>query len=190
MELPIIGLTGRAGAGKDTVCKLLMEYNPGFHRFAFTDALRHEVYEALRLSHGEKYLPDALRSWEGFEAYVAERKRYDPDTQEGAIRQLLQAWGMIRRDLEGDEYWLNRAVLDSGTVITDLRFPNEAELVRSRDGWVVNVWRDGIAPMRHISERGEMMADYTIYNNGTIEDLKREIAWFVEHLSAFKLGAY
>ncbi len=61
-------------------------------------------------------------------------------------------------------------------LVTDVRFANEAELVKRHGGLVIKVWRtinDGKPKDTHASEAGipEQLVDYTFENNGTKQEL-------------------
>ena len=59
-------------------------------------------------------------------------------------------------------------------IITDTRFPNEAEAIRKKDGIMIRVERPGVKPINnHPSETGldHYTFDHVIKNNGSIEDL-------------------
>ena len=90
------------------------------------------------------------------------------------------------RGVLGDTVWIDetwkRASNHARVVITDVRFPNEADAVKQHHGIVVRVERPGLVPPNnHPSERS--METYTfdghLRNDGTIEDLKRKIQPFI-----------
>lgn len=155
----IIGLVGTAGAGKDTFFRALDLVGVACHRFAFADALKLEVADLLNVS---------------VNTIEADKPRY---------RGLLQWWGTEwRRGGWGEEYWLDRLAeqIDGYdpkrlAVITDVRFENEVEFVRSRGGNIIRIHRvetggDGLthAAIAHASEqtlRG-YTADLTVTNPG------------------------
>jgi hypothetical protein len=63
-------------------------------------------------------------------------------------------------------------------IITDTRFPNEAEAVKQKGGIVVRVNRNGVKPVNsHPSEVGldNWDFDHVIENNGSIEDLIEKV---------------
>ena len=63
-------------------------------------------------------------------------------------------------------------------VVTDTRFPNEAEAVKQKGGIVVRVNRNGVKPVNsHPSEVGldNWAFDHVIENNGSIEDLIEKV---------------
>jgi hypothetical protein len=65
----------------------------------------------------------------------------------------------------------------TGVVITDVRFENEAELVRG-NGVLVHIRRPGAVPVEaHISESGVPVkeGDFVIDNTGSLSALRRQI---------------
>lgn len=145
----LIGLTGRAGAGKSTVARMLEEH------YAFAElALADPILEMLH----------ALFASAGIDgAWATERGLKEQPTRLGySYRHLAQTlgteWG---RGLSPD-FWLRvlklrlddaQAVGGDSIVVSDVRFPNEADFITSRGGVVVRVVRD-IAPTArpHASE--------------------------------------
>lgn len=159
----IIGLTGYAQSGKDTVAKILVE-DFGYTRVAFADKIREFYYEIA---------PDYVK-------FIVDEVGWEKAKQFSVVRESLQDIGLGARKIFGDQFWIAQALRDvhfeGNFVITDMRFPNEAEVVRKYDN--AQIWRvkrDGVeAVNRHPSEtamEGERM-DQIVKNNGTIEDLK------------------
>lgn len=63
-------------------------------------------------------------------------------------------------------------------IITDVRFPNEANAIRERGGRVIRINRNGVRPVNgHSSETAldGYNFDYVLENNGTPEDLKAKV---------------
>lgn len=63
-----------------------------------------------------------------------------------------------------------------GVVISDVRFPNEADAIREWGGQVWRVVRPGMPLVEaHVSETAmdDYVVDHVIPNDGTLEDLKR-----------------
>jgi hypothetical protein len=103
-------------------------------------------------------------------------------TPRHAMQTIGAEWG---RDLIGGELWVNlwRATLPPGRVVCDdIRYPNEAAMVRFLGGLVVEVRREGIGTHgAHQSERFDgVVPDTVIYNPGdgrfldVVSDLSRE----------------
>lgn len=154
----VIGLSGKMGAGKDAVAALLAMR--GFKRFAFADALRNEVEEAI-----------IAKQIEGKVGEVWAK----PTTP--AMREILQNFGMKRREqLPG--YWVSKVERMAATVklavISDVRFADEAEMVKSMGGEVWRIERPGAGEGRganHVSESLAFKYDRLIANDGSMEKL-------------------
>lgn len=166
-EPRIVGLTGRARSGKDTVADMLKDAY-SVKTVAFADPIR----AALRAMLG---LTD--------EHFSGKLKEVPIDWLGKSPRQLMQTlgteWG---RGLINEDIWLLIAgrKIDSikwygeHAVITDVRFENEATYIREKGGQIWHVVR-GAAPAvsAHASEAGVTFVegDALIDNNGTLEEL-------------------
>lgn len=172
----IIGITGLAGHGKDTIGQILVERH-GFTRVAFADKVREAavVIDPLVWYKDEKKnvawrLADLI-----FVAGWSEAKK-SPD-----VRRLLQRIGTdMGRNLFGADVWINAlfATFDNSKdyVITDVRFPNEADAIRQRGGEMWRVYRpnyDNGVGDSHESEQfaHKIRADTVICNDGGVDDL-------------------
>lgn len=170
----LIGLTGKAGAGKDTVAALLTD-----HDFAHT------------------YLAFPIKSSVGAMLGVPISRWEDRDWKETALpglgvspRQLAQTlgteWG---RDVIDPDFWikLTQMRMDEHPefpdwVISDVRFDNEARWIKDSGGFVVHVDREVAGVATHISEAGVAYRDYTLDNNGTIEELTSKVERMLSEL--------
>ena len=140
----IIGLTGFARTGKDTFQArseiLLKQMNENFiaHRYAFADALKEECDDFLKKNMGISAFTD-----------------YTPDKE--VIRPFLVTYGTHLRRKMDKNCWIKKvepliSSIYSGNgktdfiFVTDVRFKNEAEWIKSIDGHIVNVSRDGYGP--------------------------------------------
>jgi hypothetical protein len=184
----IIGLGHKKRRGKDTLAQFWMEArgkSVRIKRYAFADALKVEVTEAIRSiifndnegkpytdaenlrakilrrlgkSHlvTEQYLRNPQRAmellcdWAGV-SYDTKPSYDDPLCPYGKQRALLQWWGSEYRRAQDPDYWVRkledtliseRAGVDVA-VITDMRFPNEFELVQYLGGIPVRLDRPG-----------------------------------------------
>ena len=189
----IIALTGRPGAGKDSIADVLAPQQ-GFARIAFADALRREVAEAWRIDlrmltdrpTKELELPAlaaGMCSDPAFMRWVADGG--DSLTAPRSPRWALQRWASFKRQFTPDyfarivERWIRRQ-LGSGwnrIVITDLRDPVEEAMLRRLGAKVVRVHRPELAAMpadtaMHVSEQHHRIkADADILNDGSMQAL-------------------
>ena len=171
----LIGLTGYAGSGKDTVRNIL-EQQFDYDGLAFADPIR-DMLRALLDSAG---IP---------EKWLTERELKEKEIPELGLsyRQMAQQLGTEWGRALSENLWLDIAAAKigmyrqfgcPGVVISDVRFPNEAAWVRAQGGRVWSIVRPGIAPVRaHASEDliATLPYDYVIYNQGTIEDLPKAV---------------
>lgn len=169
----LIGLTAPARAGKDTVGTILRDY-AAMQLVSFAEPIR----KALRAMLG---LTD--------EHFHGSLKEVPIDYLGKSPRQLMQTlgteWG---RGLVNDDIWLLLAketyskhiANNVGVVITDVRFENEASLIRASGGQIWHILR-GDAPKvsKHPSEAGvafqPALGDIQIDNNGSLAELKQKV---------------
>lgn len=186
----IIGLIGRKRSGKDTVAAHLVE-NYGHTRLAFADGVRDALYRLNPLI-ADRSDWDIHRVADLVDAVGWENAKEDTE-----IRSLLQRMGTDAvRDVVGEEAWVKalerkvdqfpilqveglRRPITPRIVITDVRFPNEAEYVIDEGGTIVRILRPDtdMSGDTHISETALdfFSADVTLVNDGTVEDLHREV---------------
>lgn len=176
----ILGLSGYAQVGKDTIGAALVK-NYGFTRFAFADALKEVVYrlnpfvqwEILEDSAGP--YTEHARVQDVVDLHGWEMAKRIPE-----VRRLLQIMGTeCGRQVLGDNIWVDTVLNQIGNrdaVITDCRFPNEAQAVKDRGGFIVRVVRPGVdAVNAHPSETSldHWNFDAVIGNDGTIDEVDR-----------------
>jgi hypothetical protein len=174
----IIGLTGYAQSGKDTVAKVLVE-NFGYTRVAFADKIRDFVYEMNPMVDNIVGEPIFLK--ERVKHYGWETAKKDPH-----VRRTLQDVGVAARKLFGDDFWVDEAMKtmlndprpDMNYVITDVRFLNEADMIRANQGQLWRVKRIGVSAVNgHVSEHelDNHPVDQIFTNDGTVKDLEAMI---------------
>lgn len=160
--MKLIGITGLAGAGKDTAASHLISHYD-YKRIAFADPLK----ELCKLVY--PYL-----------ANLVEEYGWDEVKKVPEFRQELQRIGNGARQIFGDNFWIEQAVkkFNGNTVVTDCRYPNEFDAVVNRGGFMVRVELPGLNPVNdHITETGhlDLPVKYTLLNDGSIDDLKIKI---------------
>ena len=195
--LRLIALTGRAGAGKDSVAATLVRHR-NYQTIAFADALRAEIAEAWRID--PRMLQDpGTKEWAipalavgncGDPGFVVFHEK-DGLTEARSPRWVMQRWGDYQKLKHGQAHyadivmrWLRRQVGTGWTrlVVTDLRFAAELHALRmgSDQLRVVRVHRPGQPPLPanpHASEREHLLigADVDLVNDGTLEDLVHQV---------------
>lgn len=199
----LIGLTGAAGAGKDSVAAVLCAAQ--WRSQAFADALRVEIAEAFGIDqrlltdrrHKESNTPQLAAGmasnanwlcWAAVNGHSLIQPR--------SPRWVLQIWGSFRRQ-NAPDYWVRhvtywaqyqRQYRPCNLVITDVRYPNEAQALRDLGGHIVRVHRPGGAPLApetagHESEQhGALEATAEIHNDGPLEALHAEVWRVVRQL--------
>ena len=201
----LIGFTGHAGVGKDTCANLLAQH--GFLHTAFADKIRQEVKEAWGV-HPYLFNDRSMKEHETSrlslsrcqDAEFLQRMLeigHDDMSAPRSPRWVLQQWGTEYRRAQRPTYWLDAlgAQLDewSGAgrhyhCITDVRFPNEAEMIKRRGGHVVLVERRAADSLRdpntaaHVSVAVQP-AVATVYNNGDFVDLKADLLRVIDQLA-------
>jgi hypothetical protein len=166
-SITLIGIHGPLNGGKDTTANYIQAKFPGkFGRYAFAAPLKRACKEMFNFT-DEQLEDQALKkevdSFWGFSPRFAMQKL---GTEYGR--------GMLR-----DDIWIKRAEMEfhlnhksaKGTIITDVRFENEGEWVRSQPGAILIYLKvPGLKKdeqYQHASEAGitQMSTDYEIVND-------------------------
>lgn len=173
MNKQVVGIAGKARAGKDTVamelCKLY-----DCSRYAFANPVKEAVRCVFGFSDEQLYgdLKDVVDPFWGV-----------------TPRHVLQRFGTeAMRGTFGHDIWLQvaRRYVEASdapiVIITDVRFENEAAWVRSTGGTVLHILRPETQHLsdeakKHASEAGIAYADgdLLIDNNGTLDDLRAKV---------------
>lgn len=169
----VIGISGYAGSGKDTIATALVE-SCSYERLSFADCVRDLLYEFDPIvkhpgRHGDYYSIRGLVDGMGWER----AKRTFP-----VVREAQQAIGQGARQVLGENVWVDACLAkmrDGGKyVFSDLRYPNEAAAIKKLGGEVWRVQRPGFGPVNdHVSEIALDDYDYDLVleNDGVQADL-------------------
>ena len=162
----MIGISGKAGSGKDTLGKYICDRYMCQH-----------YYFAKPLKEGAKIMFNLSEE-------QIENKEQEIEPWGMSPRKIYQLLGTdVGRGIDINIWVKNAAMFVKSVpgrtvVITDVRFDNEAYWIHSRGGIVINIVRnkEDIAENKHSSEGGLIpkSIDATIYNNGSIQDMFNE----------------
>ena len=178
----IIGISGKAGSGKDTAAKMLevLYANPDISYEDFANK-RYKNFTDIQIVH----FADSLKETTQVLFRIGE---WETNTQEGkkttinwigkTVRELLQGIGQGLRDAIDPNLWVK--ILFANTegwtnyIIADVRYPNEIKAIKERNGVLIRIDRKGAGAGNHSSETA--LDDYkewdlVIDNNSTKEDL-------------------
>lgn len=169
-RIEMIGLSGWARSGKDTVANYLVETR-GYTKVSFADQMRGALYKlspSINVNGYQMNLSSAvdLMGWEELKS------------QSSDIRELMQRMGTeVGRNMWGENFWVDAAInaIPDGekVVFADVRFPNEADSIYANGGEVWRIIREGVGPANdHISETAldGYAFDRYLFNNGSVED--------------------
>lgn len=163
----IIGLAGRARAGKTTAANMLLAGGYANYEYAFASPIKN-MLKAIGIDPEDSY-------WE------AHKTDPIPFFNGLSYRELMQSlgadWG---RTTLGDDIWVKiadqvRASLpDQVMLISDVRYDNEAAFVKQNGGKILHIESPfSQEAQSHSSELGfdPAYVDVFIKNNGTLEQL-------------------
>lgn len=188
----IIGISGKAGSGKDTAAKMLevLYANPDISYEDFANK-RYKNFADIQIVH----FADALKETAQVLFRLGE---WETNTQEGkkitinwigkTVRELLQGIGQGLRDAIDFDLWVKILFANtkgwSNYIIADVRYPNEVKAIKERNGILLRIDRKGAGAGNHSSETA--LDDYKewdvhIENNGSIEDLFEAMRIFTKN---------
>lgn len=173
-QIEVLGLSGWARSGKDTIADYLVE-TEGYVKVSFAQPIK----DALEALNPEITIEGAVYTirqmiglgWESL-------KDLSP-----SVRPLLQRMGTeVGREMFGQDFWveaaLSRVPDGSKVVFADVRFPNEANAIRNLGGEIWRIERDGVGPANdHISEHAlnDYKFDRLILNDSNVESLYAQV---------------
>ena len=173
----VIGVCGKAGAGKDTVGSIIAA-DYGFDVDSLAAPLRSCVCDTFGIDmydmQDREFKERELKDWPGW-----------------TPRQLMQVIGtdLFREQLQAD-VWVRSFILrmHGSVVVTDIRFPDEVHRIRERMGdncLFIKVLRDmpdgapgGVEG--HVSEAHDLDCDLEVDNNGSMMDLTDKLTDFLD----------
>lgn len=163
----LIGLIGKKKSSKTTVANYISEllHPKVVATIGFADALKDEI--AIAIGRSREYI----------------------DLHKDNFHLIMQGWGTdFRRKLCRDTYWLDKvefeitceltAGITEVVVIPDVRFVNEAEMIRKHGGTLILLHNRVVESSDNHQSEIEMEhihPEYMIDNSGDLQDLKHSV---------------
>lgn len=157
MSRILIGISGKARAGKDTVADCLIG-NYNFYKGSFAIPVKQFAIRHFDLTPEECYGDKTEKS-----------------------RWVLQAIGNGCREEFGKNIWIDKLFEKVGAVekvvISDVRYENEAEAIKARGGYIIKVERPDAPEIEHGAdhpsemEMERIIPDFPLYNDGDLDQL-------------------
>ena len=188
----IIGISGKAGSGKDTAAKMLevLYANPNISYEDFANR-RYKNFTDIQIVH----FADTLKETAQVLFRIGE---WETNTQEGkkttinwigkTVRELLQGIGQGLRDAIDFDIWVKILFANtegwSNYIIADVRYPNEIKAIKERNGILLRIDRKDAGAGNHSSETAldnYKEWDVHIENNRSIEDLFEAMRTFIKN---------
>jgi hypothetical protein len=167
----IIGISGFAGVGKDTVRNWLVEHHD-FTGLAFADRVRQLA------QHLDPYFPELGETY----TQLVARLGYDVAKREHkCVRDYLIKIGHGCRTIIHGDVWVDAALHPSKlealqgkrVVLSDVRYPNEAKRIHDVGGVVLRLFRtgyDGVDPTE-VESLSKTDYDYGLLNESSLTNL-------------------
>lgn len=201
----LIGISGKIGSGKDTTAELIQLVT--LYGLNYTDELKNvaprllddpelkqytlqnNTWKIAKYAENLKVIASLLTGIprEKFEDQEFKKTHLGPEWNNITVRTFLQTLGTnALRDNMNENVWVNSLFGNfeptSHWLVTDTRFPNEADAIKERGGIVVRIHR-GDSVDAHESETAldDYDFDYVIHNTGSKEELLEEVVKFVNH---------
>lgn len=189
-RLPLVGLTGPARSGKNTVADIMCRHWLAV-QYAFALPLKAMLQAGLGLNDVD------------LDGY----RKEEPNLLLGgkSPRQLMQTlgteWG---RQLVDPDIWVTQTRRwcqsfhdddpEAAIILTDVRFQNEADFIRRNGGVLIHIKRQNAgAVASHSSESGvdyREDIDFVIHNNGTLDELTAEVFELGEFIASQTEGGF
>lgn len=143
----IIGFSGIAGSGKDSCCNIIMKNYENWVKTSFAKSMKDAVAAMYGLP--RNMLEGDTKESREWREQPCEFWSKKLNIEGLTPRKILQNFGtQLVRTYVNENFWVDRLEFELETLIkegknvliTDVRFPNEAEMIRSKGGQIWHVF--------------------------------------------------
>lgn len=172
-----IGISGKIGSGKSTVCLIIKELYPEFTTAAFATRVKETCA--------------ALTGMDIKHFYSREGKKivYKPFGK--TLGQILQESSEALKLAFGNDMWVR--IVNGVNLVEDVRFKVEANSLTEQGYTLLRIEGDpakirerneDLRDLNHISETDldNYPFEHVIYNDGTLEELREKVIGFLEKM--------
>lgn len=197
----LVGITGRAGSGKDTIASVLAEHIPAVRIMRFSEPIKQICRDVFgwQMRHTDGDMKDVVDPITGVMPRVAMQTlgtdwgrnlRSDVWIQL-LLRRYVDAISRARVAQHG-----HSSVIDQvhHVIVPDVRFIDEARAICDHGGYLIHVSRGSVQQMQHASEvecdSAEMqaMCDFVVSNNHDISHLRHTVSIICDVIQAQEGG--
>lgn len=182
----IIAIAGANGSGKDTVGRIIQYLQSASCKMGVPfkdwdlgtapDGMPHDQFlgKFISISNIVKFGNSTSKA---FAEITGKSYHLVPRDEKETLRTLYIKFAETCKTIFGDSVWVDSLFKDyyegCNWIITDLRFPVEYNKVKSLDSIFLTVKREGVSEGVNLLKDSHF--DFTIYNDGSIEDLIEKI---------------
>ena len=190
----IIGISGKAQAGKDTTARMInfLRWYPNASWCTYRDSGLFSFDFENNIVHFAdllKYVAERMLSVPVYTMQSMEGKSMTFDWLDGMTgREFLQKLGTAVRNEVHPEFWARALFIkekdNQNLIIPDVRFPNEVQIIKDHGGMLIRIERPGAGAGNHISEialDNYKGWDIVIDNVGTLEDLYNQVKFLMNN---------
>lgn len=177
----LIGIGHVARVGKSVAASALVR-DLGFKEVSFAGPLKDLAFKINPVVVSANALTNVQTGSNRYQAIVSRYGLDDAKVQFPEVRRFLQDLGGAVRDMFGEDFWSDRAFGEAkkwpDVVISDVRYPNEAEQVKALGGKLVRIDRPGREALGHVSETALLAFkdwDEVLVNDGDVPALEAKI---------------
>lgn len=176
----LIGISGKAGAGKDTLAQCIQEIDSRFEIKKFADKLKRcaAILTGFEDQWSQAGKQHYLYDWE---MTVGE---FQQKLGTEAVRDGIHKDGWVLALFADYDYTWHTFEKPSNWIITDVRFKNEADVIRERGGFLVRINGTRTSDVRNRNHISETSLDNYDKFDYTFDNSQLELNELMDHAFA------